>query len=331
MHLPDEGLVDPMRLTVAYARLAAANGCAVLRGTPVTGVVREGGAVAGVVTPAGTLGARFVVNAAGLGAGRIAALAGGEDLRTWPRKGEYLLVDRELGRRLRTIVFGTPLPDTKGVNVVPTTHGSLLLGPTADDHEAEDDRATDAATLDAVFAQAQRLVPSLRREHVIKAYAANRPASDERFRLRLDARVPNLLHATDRSAGVSISPAIGAHALELLRGAGLDADERPDAVDTLPAVPRLRTDPHPERLTALDPQYGQVVCACEQVSAAEIAAALAGPVGARSVEGIRKRTGATYGRCQGAICLAGVSFLCAMATGAGPADVALTERGALGA
>ena len=96
-------------------------------------------------------------------------------------------------------------------------------------------------------------------------------------------------------------------------------------------MPRLRTDPHPERLTALDPQYGQVVCACEQVSAAEIAAALAGPLGARSVEGVRKRTGATYGRCQGAICLAGVSFLCAMATGTGPADVALTERGALGA
>ena len=249
----------------------------------------------------------------------------------WPRKGEYLLVDREVGRRLRTIVFGTPLPDTKGVNVVPTTHGSLLLGPTADDHEAEDDRATDAATLDGVFASAQRLVPSLRREHVIKAYAANRPASEERFRLRLDARVPNLLHATDRSAGVSISPAIGGHALELLRAAGLDAEDRPDAVDALPAVPRLRTDPHPERLTALDPQYGQVVCACEQVSAAEIAAALAGPLAARSVEGVRKRTGATYGRCQGAICLAGVSFLCAMATGTGPADVALTERGALGA
>ena len=180
MHLPDEGLVDPMRLTVAYARLAAANGCTVLRGAPVTGVLREGGAVAGVVTPAGTIRARFVVNAAGLGAGRVAELAGGEAFRMWPRKGEYLLVDREVGRRLRTIVFGTPLPDTKGVNVVPTTHGSLLLGPTADDHEAEDDRATDAATLDGVLASAQRLVPSLRREHVIKAYAANRPASEER-------------------------------------------------------------------------------------------------------------------------------------------------------
>ena len=293
MHLPDEGLVDPMRLTVAYARLAAANGCAVLRGTPVTGVVREGGAVAGVVTPAGTIRARFVVNAAGLGAGRIAELAGGEDLRTWPRKGEYLLVDRELGRRA----------------------ADDRLRHAAARHEGRQRRADDARLAAARpdrrrprgrgrprdrrrharrgLRPAQRLVPSLRREHVIKAYAANRPASDERFRLRLDARVPNLLHATDRSAGVSISPAIGAHALELLRGAGLDADERADAIDALPAVPRLRTDPHPERLTALDPQYGQVVCACEQVSAAEIAAALAGPVGARSVEGIRKRTGAT--------------------------------------
>ena len=134
-----------MRLTVAYARLAAANGCRVLRGAPVTGILRDGAVVAGVVTPAGTIRAGFVVNATGLGAGRDRRAGRRRGPRSWPRKGEYLLVDREVGRRLRTIVFGTPLPDTKGVNVVPTTHGSLLLGPTADDHDAADDRATDAA------------------------------------------------------------------------------------------------------------------------------------------------------------------------------------------
>ena len=73
--------------------------------------------------------ARFVVNAAGLGAGRISALAGGEPIATWPRKGQYVVLDRSFGERLSKIVFCTHLPDTKGINVVPTVHGSALLGP----------------------------------------------------------------------------------------------------------------------------------------------------------------------------------------------------------
>lgn len=98
----------------------------------------------------------------------------------------------------------------------------------------------------------------------------------------------------------------------------------------MPAVARLRTAPDPAVLTSTDPLYGQVVCLCEQVSAAEISAALAGPVAATSVDGVRKRTGASYGRCQGSLCLAGISFLTAMATGAGPASVRQTARGTIG-
>ena len=234
----------------------------------------------------------------------MSRLAGGEPFAVWPRRGQYVLLDRELGRRLRTIVFATQQPDTKGVHVVPTTHGTCLLGPTASDHDDPRDTATDAATLAAVRAGAARLVPATAAAAPIKVFAANRPASDERLRVRLDARVGTLLHATSRSTGVSTAPAVAELALELLRGAGLDAADRRAAVRALPAVPRLRTAPEPERLTEIDPAYGEVVCACEQVSAAEIAAALAGPVGARSVGALRKRTGAGAGRCQGAMCLA---------------------------
>jgi glycerol-3-phosphate dehydrogenase len=331
LHLPDEGIVDPMRLTVAFARLAAANGCDVRRGAPVTALHREAGGRTRLVTPHGELRARFVVNAAGAAAGAVSALAGGEPYAVWPRKGQYVLLDREFGRRLRSIVFATPLADTKGVNVVPTTHGACLLGPTAADHDDARDAATDADTLAAVRASAARLVPASAAAAPIKVFAANRPASDERLRLRLDPRVNWLLHATNRSTGVSVAPAAAERALALLREAGLDAPDRDGAVRALPAVPRLRTARDPERLTALDPAYGQVVCACEQVSAAELAAALRGPVGARSVDAVRKRTGATYGRCQGAMCLAGVTFLCAMASGDGPAGARLTAAGSVGA
>lgn len=330
VHLPDEGIVDPMRLTIAFARLAAANGALVHRGTPVLELHRDDGGSTRVETPTGTVHARYLVNAAGTAAGEVSRLAGGEPLDLWPRKGQYVVLDREFGQRLQSIVFSTQLPDTKGVNVVPTTHGSCLLGPTACDHEDPEDRATDTETVASLRASAARLVPDAWSSAPIKYFAANRPASSERVRVRLDSNNTTLLHATNRSTGVSTAPATAELALELLRGAGLAAADRSDTTDALPAVPRVRTAPDPEHLTAIDPAYGQIVCACEQVSAAEIAAELSGPVAARSVDALRKRTGATYGRCQGSICLAGIAFMCAMAVGAAPAEVPLTASGRVG-
>ena len=327
--LPDEGVIDPMRLTIAFARLAAANGVRIRLGERVLGIEHDG-ELSSVITSRGRLETRFVVNAAGVEADRVSALAGGETLRTWPRKGQYVVLDRAFGEKLTKIVFSTHTPQTKGSNVVPTTHGSVLLGPTALDIEDRDDRATDSETVAWILENARRLVPATADAYVMKTFAANRPAGDEAHRLRTDARQPRLLHVTDRSAGVSISPAAAELALTLLRAAGLDASDRDGVLDALPRVPRLRTSADPVALTDVDPLYGQVVCACEHVTAAEIRAALAGPVAATSADGVRKRTGAAYGRCQGSLCLAGISFLTAMSTGTGPASVRQTARGTVG-
>ena len=106
--------------------------------------------------------------------------------------------------------------------------------------------------------------------------------------------------------------------------------ERPGAAASLPAVPRLHDHPAPETLTSIDPRYGQVVCVCEQVSAAEIAAALEARVPARTLDGIRKRTRATGGRCQGAVCAAGVAFMCSLRYGLPPERVEAIDHGFLG-
>lgn len=327
--LPDEGVIDPMRLTIAFARLAAANGVSIRLGERVLGIEHDDD-LSSVITSRGRLCTRFVVNAAGIEADHVNAMAGGETLRIWPRKGQYVVLDRAFGDRLTKIVFSTHTPQTKGSNVVPTTHGSVLLGPTALDIEDRDDRATDPETVAWILENARRLVPAAADAYIMKTFAANRPAGDEPHRLRIDAKQPRLLVVTDRSAGVSISPAAAELALELLKAAGLGARDRDEALDALPRVPRLRTSADPVALTDADPLYGQVVCACEHVTAAEINAALAGPVAATSVDGVRKRTGAAYGRCQGALCLAGLSFLTAMKTGKGPASVWQTARGTVG-
>ena len=154
--MPDEGVIDPMALTTAYADLAVTNGASVRLGAQVDRIERldDGGSL--VSTPRGRVRARFVVNAAGVHAGRIAQMADGEELRCWPRKGQYAVIDRLFAERLSKIVFCTHSPDTKGINVVPTTHGSALLGPTVLDIDDPEDRSTDRDTVAALVASGAR-------------------------------------------------------------------------------------------------------------------------------------------------------------------------------
>jgi glycerol-3-phosphate dehydrogenase len=321
VHLPDEGLIDPVRLTCGYAELAAANGASIRLSCPAIGFEGVGGQLTGVQTPAGRIGARWVVNASGLAGGMVSALAGGEEIRIWPRKGQYWVLDRAFGERLRKMVLPVPMPHSRGVQVVPTTNGSALLGPDAQDITDPDDKSTDPASLRAILRLTEQLVPSVSLDYAIKTYAANRAACEETVRARPDARVPNLFHVGNRSTGVSASPGTADRVLELLRGAGFGHVDKPDRIERLPKVRRLRHDPDPESLPDVDPRYRQVVCACEQVTAAEIAATFNRHVPPRSIEGIRKRTQATGGRCQGSVCMVGVAFICSLHTGLGPAAI----------
>ena len=333
LHVPGEGIVDPIRLTVAYAEAAVRNGADLRLSAPAVGFERDGeGAIAAVRTPHGVFPCRFVVNAAGLAADEVARSAGAEEYRMWPRQGQFLLVDRAIGERVRTILTPVPTERTRGILAIPTTNRTLLLGPTAEDREDREDRSTDRETLAAVFAAATRLAPRLEIEpgHVIKTFAGLRPASDRTYRVERSERVPNLVHAAGiRSTGVSSSPAVAERVCALLADAGLEARPRPDAPRALPRVPRLAELETEEaaRLAQDDERYRVVVCACEHVSAAEIRAALASPVPATSLDGVRKRTRAAAGRCQGAYCSAGIGFLLSLAHGLAPWAVAQGEPG----
>ena len=324
VHIPDDGIVDSLRLTIGYAELAARNGVRFLFNAPVERIDCEGERITRVIAGGTSLAAGFVVNAAGVEADTVSALAGGEEFRCWPRQGQYWLLDRELGGRFRKVVGGVPTEHTRGIYCVPTTNRSLLLGPTADDRSDRADRAVDRDTPDHVFEQAHRLVPAVERRYAIKTFAANRPASDTTYRIEPDRNRANLVHAAGiRSTGVSGSPAIAEHVHGLLAAAGAPVqDERVGAETALEPLPRLLGHPEPERLYARDPGYGQVVCACEQVTAAEIAAAFRMALPPSSVDALRKRTRATGGRCQGAVCLAGVSFLCSVHGGWRPWELA---------
>jgi glycerol-3-phosphate dehydrogenase len=323
LYYPDEGIVDPMRLTWAYAELAALNGAQFHFSTPVIGFDHHNGQLSAALTAGGRIGGRFFVNAAGIGSGVVSELAGGEQITMWARKGQYWVLDRDFGQQMSRIVLPIPTASTRGVEVAPTTNGSLLLGPDAEEGGAAEDRATAADNLARIFAQTQRLVPLISLDRAIKTYAGNRPAAEEPVRIGFDAAVPNLVHARNRSTGVSTSPAIGRRVLGLLADHGQQIPPRPDRVTCLPKTPRVLLTDDPVTETRRREGDDMIVCVCEQVTAAEITAAVTSAVPARSVEGVRKRCRATGGRCQGSVCLAGVILLTANAHGIAPGAVGM--------
>jgi glycerol-3-phosphate dehydrogenase len=323
LHVPAEGIIDPLRLTVGYAEAAVRSGVDLMRSAAVTGFRHAGERISHVVTAKGEFAAGAVVNAAGLAAGAVSVAAGAEPLSIWPRKGQFLVLDRELGRRVPKVLTPVPGPRTRGVLAVPTTNGSLLLGPTADDVADGHDLATDGATLAHVLREGGRLLPGVERRHVIRSFAGLRPAADPPYRIERSALVPNLVQAAGlRSTGVSSSPAVAELVRKLLAEDGVSR-RRISAPARLARVPRLidLDDAAAAALAKREPTYRTVVCACEHVSAAEIQSALDGSVPPLSLDGVRARTRATGGRCQGAYCGAGVAFMLSMRQGLAPWEV----------
>ena len=325
---PDEGIIDPLRLTSAYAELAGLNGAAFLFDSPALGFDTDpDGRLVAVQTSDGTVAGRFFVNAAGLGSDKVSSLAGGEEILMWPRRGQYWILDRDFGRQVSRIVLPIPTATSRGIEIAPTTNGSVLLGPDAVEGGSPTDTETDSEGLRAVFEQTRRLIPTVSLGQAIKSYAGNRPASNEAIRVRRDQVVQNLLHAGNRSTGVSTSPAIARRLTALLGEDGLDVSIRDDRIDHLDIAPRLREQDAPEQRVGRTATEEMVVCLCEHVTADEINTALHGSVPAVSLEGVRKRTRATGGRCQGSLCMAGVIFMCANALDVEPGAVSMGSAG----
>lgn len=337
LHVPREGIVDPIRLTIGLAKLAVLNGVELRRSTPVTGFRHDAsGAITHVVTPAGATAVGAVVNASGVNADLISDAAAAEEFTMWPRKGQFMLLDRAVGHLVPKIMCTAPSPHTRGIYAIPNTNHTVLVGPTAVDGQDRADKSTDTDTLDEVWAKAQRLLPAgLDRRYVTKTFAGLRPASDRTYRIEVSATVPNLVHAAGiRSTGVSSAPAVADHVAELIAANVVALPSKPSAVRSVPRIARLAEMDTDAAASAFTPppgaspdQHPMVVCACEHVTAAEIAAECRGPVPATSLDAVRKRTRATAGRCQGAYCTVGVSFILSAATGQAPGEVCQGEPG----
>ncbi|MFH9863000.1 FAD-dependent oxidoreductase [Streptomyces sp. NPDC017202] len=312
LHVPGESVVCPWTTPLAYATQAVRHGVDLHLNAPVTHVSRQDGGHA-LGTARGTLRARRLVNAAGLHADTLDTLLGHDDFTVTPRRGQLIVFDTLTRGLVRHILLPVPTALGKGVLVAPTVYGNVLLGPTAED--LDDKRATGSTAegLAALRAQGARILPALLDEEVTAVYAGLRAATEhEDYRITAHRDAGHVTVGGIRSTGLTASLAIAAHVTALLAdGTGLDLGP------ARPLEPVRMRDPRPaaDRIAA-DPEYGTLVCHCERVSRGDLRDALAGPIPPRTLEGLRRRTRARAGRCQGTHCGPEVRALLAEATAA---------------
>jgi glycerol-3-phosphate dehydrogenase len=315
--VPDEWIIDPWSVPLAYATEAVRAGVDLRLGTRVSGVsvLPSGDGFELALGPGAVpVRCRFAVNAAGLASDEVDRMFGGGGFTIRPRKGELIVYDKLARPLLSSIILPVPTKRTKGVVVAPTVFGNVLLGPTAEDVADRADRSTSAAGLSALLADGRRILPGLEREEVTATYAGLRAAT-EHSDYQLGAFGRYVRVAGIRSTGLTASLGIAEHVAGLLGEAGLPLKPRTGGAGAPPRMPWLGEGgpgPRPWQdaaRIAADPAYGEIACHCELVSRGEIRDALASDIPPRGLDGLRRRTRAMNGRCQAFYCGAAVLAL----------------------
>lgn len=305
LYAPTGGIVCPFGLTIALAENAAVNGVDFQLNTEVQGIEKTENGYR-VTTSRGVFESRAVVNAAGVYADRFHNMVSGEKIRIIPRKGEYCLMDKKAGGFIGRTIFQLPTVYGKGVLVTPTVHGNLLAGPTALDVEDPESLNTTREGMDDLLKRASLSVNGLPSRQVITSFAGLR-AHEEKgdFIIGQPGDAPGFFDAAGiESPGLTCAPALGKYLASLVLEY-MPAEEKENFVAVRKGIPSMALADEEERrrLIAENPLYANVVCRCEMVTEGEIMDAIHRPLGATTVDGVKRRTRAGMGRCQAGFCL----------------------------
>lgn len=305
LYAPTAGIVCPYELTLAFAENAAKNGVKFVFNAEVTKIERVQGGWKLRFADGRERTTHVVVNAAGVYADALNNMVSAHKLHIVPRRGEYCLFDRTAGNLAPMTIFQTPTPMGKGVLVTQTVDGNLLVGPTAEDISDKADTDTTVEGLDYALKMAARSVEALPLRQIITSFAGLRAhlESDD-FVVGEAPDAPGFFNAAGiESPGLTSAPAIG-EALAALVVSRLGAKENVHFDPIRRGIPKFREMSNAERARriAQDPAWGRIVCRCETVTEAEIVNAIHRPLGARTLDGIKRRTRAGMGRCQSGFC-----------------------------
>lgn len=309
LYSPTSGIMDPFLYTVALAENAVRNGAQFFLGAEVTGIVRDGG-IWRLKTPRGEFTSRWVVNSAGLGCGRINKMLGLPGCRILGSKGDYIILDKRVGPLLPMPVYPVPSNTYMGIHVTPTVDGNVTVGPNAEYVQDFDYYGVPQQSIDSLAESANRLWPCIHRQDYIRNYSGilskwvDEDGTIHDFTIEARPEAPNTVSLIGiESPGLTAALPIARYVSGLIRerenpGVNPGFDPRREPIVRFAGA----DDETRAALIAADPDYGELVCRCEQVTRAELLQAIHNPLGAHTLTAIKYRTRCMMGRCQGGYC-----------------------------
>jgi glycerol-3-phosphate dehydrogenase len=307
LYAPTAGIIGPYEYCFALVENAVKNGVELLLSFKVSSIKKNNDNFEIASANCKSVKSRFVVNAAGLYADDIAAMTGEKTFKIIPRKGEEYLLDKRVGKLVSRVIFPAPKPNSKGILVIPTVDGPVMIGPTAVEIEDKEDFSTSKDGLEKVFSFASNMVPSIRMSDIITSFAGLRPVPDYPDFIIGTTKTPGFINAAGiQSPGLTASPAIAEKVCQILLSAGLKMELNPALDPKRKAKTRVRTlIEHRdydtlEKMIQQDKSYSKIVCRCENVSESEIINAIKN--GHTTIDAIKYATRACSGRCQGGFC-----------------------------
>ena len=304
LYAPTAGIVCPFNLNIAMAENANVNGVEFKFDTEVTDLkpIDEGWEIH---TNNGVFQTRYVVNAAGVYADKLHNMVSEKKLHITPRKGEYMLLDKSAGTHVNHTIFALPNKNGKGVLVTQTVHGNLLIGPTATDLEDREETATTSEGMEEVSAKSRKTVKDIPLRKVITSFAGLRAIEDGMdFVIKEVEDAPGFIDCAGiASPGLTSSPAIGCMVADIVKEK-LHPEVNPDFDPVRKGIldPSELSLEERNELIKRSPEYGNIICRCEMISEGEILDAIRRPLGAKSLDGVKRRTRAGMGRCQSGFC-----------------------------
>ncbi len=299
------GIVCPYELTIAATENAVINGVEFRRNFRVEAIAFENGEFT-VKACGDEIKAKYIVDAAGAHSDDIARMIGDESVNLVMRRGEYFILDKAVGNMVSHTIFQCPTKMGKGILVSPTVDGNLLIGPTAEDIDSKDNTATTADGFRTIKTYAVKSCPAVSTRNAITSFTGLRahPVNDD-FILGPSKLNAQFIHASGiESPGLTSAPAIAEYLGDMIVAA-IGNVTRNDKFDgTRKDVFRFRHATDEERIAKIaeNPAYGRIICRCETITEGEIIDAIKAPAGARDVDGVKRRTRAGMGRCQGGFC-----------------------------
>ncbi len=307
LYAPTGGIVCPFKLCIAMAENANVNGVDFSFNTQVEDIKSDSDGLWHIQTNNGEYITKAVVNAAGVYSGVIHNMVCQKDdtIQILPRRGDYCLLDKEVGNHVSHTIFPQPTSLGKGVLITPTVHGNLLVGPTAVDTEDMEATNTTADGISDLIAKANDHVKNLPMRKVITSFAGLRAHEIHHdFIIGEVKGAKNFIDcAAIESPGLSASPAIGEMIAEIIKEK-MGLEPKDDWVGTRKDIlnPADLSMEERNKLIKENPSYGNIICRCESISEGEIIDAIHRPLGAKSLDGIKRRTRAGMGRCQSGFC-----------------------------